>query len=508
MTSVHLLNQLRGTYAKFLAGNSNCAVALAVVLLAALTGSSSPNVGLSDASGSHASALAGPTKPACGSNELVIYQRSLSSGQPRCEAASRPAASPDYSSVDVGFSDAPDSDPSAAAAPPTMAHGSNELVSYQPNPSPSSEPTTETASNAPSSLGYAMPSSPDVELLDASGSNPSAPAVAPTPTCNSNELKVYHPNLSPAGEPACGASPETAEIAEARAYLIETASPGYTMTLQGPELAIGRLHPEFAVRLEHAIREARSAGLSSAGVFSAYRPPAFGVGGFSDKFNSLHTYGLAVDMRGIGRPGSPEAQLWHQIAAKNGVVCPYGPRARTEWNHCQPTSVRIILAENPLRGTVSSAGPFDLETMFEAGNSLIEDKASAADSLSRAVAPPPVRTLEDLKPIPLIVASRRTKRNSRETAKSSRHAKLAQRDSLKVTPIIAVEERRVDAKSARHAKLAQRDSVKVTPIIAVEERRVGAKSVSHAKLALRGRVKGIPIITVEEGRRKSKSGRA
>src|SRR6266550_707913 len=100
---------------KFLAGNSNCAVALAVVLLAALTVSSSPNVGLSDA---------------------------------------------------------PGSDPSAAAAPPTMAHGSNELVSYQPNPSPSSEPTSEAASNAPSSLGYAMRSSPDVELLDASGSNP------------------------------------------------------------------------------------------------------------------------------------------------------------------------------------------------------------------------------------------------------------------------------------------------------------------------------------------------
>jgi hypothetical protein len=39
----------------------------------------------------------------------------------------------------------------------------------------------------------------------------------------------------------------------------------------------------------------------------AYRPPAFGVGGFSDKFNSLHTYGLAVDMRGIGRPGSRSA---------------------------------------------------------------------------------------------------------------------------------------------------------------------------------------------------------
>jgi hypothetical protein len=56
-------------------------------------------------------------------------------------------------------------------------------------------------------------------------------------------------------------------------------------------------------------------------------------------------------------------------------------------------------------------------------------RASAADSLSRAVAPPPVRTLEDLKPTPLIVASRRTKRNSREADKSARHAKLAQRDS-------------------------------------------------------------------------------
>ena len=102
------------------------------------------------------------------------------------------------------------------------------------------------------------------------------------------------------------------------------------MTLQGAELAIGRLHPEFVVRLANAIREARSAGLPLAGVFSAYRPPAFGVGGFSDKFNSLHTYGLAVDMQGIGRPGSPEAQLWHETAARNGVVCPYGPRDRAE----------------------------------------------------------------------------------------------------------------------------------------------------------------------------------
>jgi hypothetical protein len=245
------------------------------------------------------------------------------------------------------------------------------------------------------------------------------------------------------------------------------------MTLQGAELAIGRLHPKFAIRLEHAIREARSAGLPSAGVFSAYRPPAFGVGGFSDKFNSLHTYGLAVDMRGIGDPGSPEAQLWHQIAAKNGVVCPYGPRDHAEWNHCQPTSVKIISAQNPLRETVSSAGPFDLESMFEAGNPMIEDMASAADSLSRA-APTPVRALEAnanaLKPIRHLAASRRPKRNAAAAAQ------------------------RVAAKSVPRAK----------PNSSAATHRVAAKSEPHAKPGRReGRA---PTVAVEGARRKSKSG--
>ena len=46
--------------------------------------------------------------------------------------------------------------------------------------------------------------------------------------------------------------------ARARAYLIETATPGYTMTRQGPERAIGRLHPEFVRRLAAAIAEARA----------------------------------------------------------------------------------------------------------------------------------------------------------------------------------------------------------------------------------------------------------
>src|SRR5262249_61321582 len=163
-------------------------------------------------------------------------------------------------------------------------------------------------SNCPAALSVALlavvmaPASPDVALSDASGSGVATAAAPQTPACGSHELELHEPE--PDSEPGCATAPRTPiEIAEARAYLVETASPGYTMMLQGAELAIGRLHPEFAVRLENAIREARSAGLPSAGVFSAYRPPAFGVGGFFDKFNSLHTYGLAVDMRGIGGPG-------------------------------------------------------------------------------------------------------------------------------------------------------------------------------------------------------------
>jgi hypothetical protein len=60
------------------------------------------------------------------------------------------------------------------------------------------------------------------------------------------------------------------------------------MRWQGPERAIGLPHPAFVNRLAAAIAEARSAGLPFAGIFSAYRPPAFGVGGFVDKFHSLH----------------------------------------------------------------------------------------------------------------------------------------------------------------------------------------------------------------------------
>ena len=299
-----------------------------------------------------------------------------------------------------------------------------------------------------------VPLSSDV---DASGLEPSAPAAPSAPACGSSVVATHQTNRGPDDEPSCEPAPRTSpEIADARAYLIETADPGYTMSLQGAELAIGRLHPEFVVRLANAIREARNAGLPFAGVFSAYRPPAFGVGGFSDKFNSLHTYGLAVDMRGIGRPGSPEARGWHEIAARNGVVCPYGPRDRAEWNHCQPTTVKIIMAENPLRETVSAAGPFDLENMFAAGNPMIEDMASAADSFSKPEPAPARASLaagNGHKPTgQRLAGNRATKRHSRAVmaraaAKSVRHAK--HRAGARSKPMLAVEEGRRKSKSGR-----------------------------------------------------------
>jgi hypothetical protein len=175
------------------------------------------------------------------------------------------------------------------------------------------------------------------------------------------------PALVRATDAACVAS----DLESDQAYLVATARPGSTMLHQGSALAITRLHPIFVRRLAEAIREARDAGLPSAGIFSAYRPPAFGVGGFSDKFNSLHTYGLAVDMLGIGGPGSGDATVWHEIAARHGIVCPYGANNRREWNHCQPTRVKIILAGNPLRGTVSPQGPVDLKAMFAVGAALV-----------------------------------------------------------------------------------------------------------------------------------------
>jgi hypothetical protein len=161
--------------------------------------------------------------------------------------------------------------------------------------------------------------------------------------------------------------------ADDRSYLRDTAWTSATMTRQGPEVAIGRLNPEFAARLASAIREARGSGLPTAGIFSAYRPPAFGVGRFLDRFTSLHAYGLAVDMRGIGDPRSQEAKLWYDIAGRHGIICPYGVDSRREWNHCQPTPTKAVCRDNPLRNTITAQAPIDLAEMFKVGDWFVDN---------------------------------------------------------------------------------------------------------------------------------------
>jgi len=237
---------------------------------------------------------------------------------------------------------------------------------------------------------------------------------------------------------SCDADPD---LQQARDYLIKTARPGGTMVRQGPAVAIERLHPEFAKRLAAAIQAARNAGLDEAGIFSAYRPPVFGIGGFADKFYSLHAYGLAVDMHGIGRPGSPEAQQWHEIAAAHGIVCPYGYRSRVEWNHCQPTRLEAVKAENPLRETIAGSGPIDLERMFEVGSRFIAD---AESTIANVVAERIVRPVNVIR---ALVNARRQARNSQQTALSSRISRATR---------LATRHSRLPGKSAHppRAKLA------------------------------------------------------
>jgi hypothetical protein len=157
------------------------------------------------------------------------------------------------------------------------------------------------------------------------------------------------------------------DLDEARNYLVKTVDePGGTMQRQGVRLAIERLHPAFAVRLAAAVREARDEGIL-AFVFSAYRPPEYGVGGYRNKFDSAHTYGLAADMGGIGEPCSKDAKEWHRIVARHGLFLPYGPCNRSEWNHTQlmGETGREFVGEHPrMRHAVKADGPVSALAMW------------------------------------------------------------------------------------------------------------------------------------------------
>jgi hypothetical protein len=232
----------------------------------------------------------------------------------------------------------------------------------------------------------------------------------------------------------CTAKPDvvkTPDVVSERAYLIKTATPGGTMVRQGPGVAIGRLHPEFVMRLAAAVREARISGLSNAGVFSAYRPPSFGVGGFKNKFQSLHSYGLAVDMHGIGTAGSAQARLWTGIAAKHGVACPYGVNNPAEWNHCQPTRVKMVQSNSPLVKTIAPQGPINPINMFEAGKELIE----SVTKLLASFGGDPGNVQKTDKAVRLASRGRRVRIADAQSARQHRHVRHAARKGHKAKPV-------------------------------------------------------------------------
>lgn len=186
------------------------------------------------------------------------------------------------------------------------------------------------------------------------------------------------PPATPA--PALPAQTGIEAVDRARAYLVATATPGFTMVRQGPVVAIGRLHPDFAMRLEQAIRQARASGLDHAGIFSAYRPPAFGIGGFSDKYNSLHSYGLAIDATGIGSAGSASARLWQKIVKRVGLFLPYGSSNKAEFNHVQLIETKVALAK--MRATITASAPKDLRSMWLASG--VKDHVPSVEPISSA----------------------------------------------------------------------------------------------------------------------------
>ncbi len=166
-----------------------------------------------------------------------------------------------------------------------------------------------------------------------------------------------------------------------REFLERTPVRGGTMQRQGFDVALGYLHPLFRERLARAIWQAQGEGFYKIGVFSGYRKPSLGVGGFGNKELSCHAYGLAVDMAGIGGPGSRQAIRWHEIARDNGIYCPYGPYSGAEWNHCQLVPHKVCGSYAVLRKTITRNGPKDPVAMWKASDDL--PKIALAKMMSR-----------------------------------------------------------------------------------------------------------------------------
>ena len=186
------------------------------------------------------------------------------------------------------------------------------------------------------------------------------------------------------------------DVDAARAYLIKTAHVGGVMARMGRELYLAKLrgyagsfnifgvfktaleagnieqigveqnvaalNPTFVLMAAKAIKDARARGLP-VGLFSGYRPPSYGVGGFANKFDSCHTYAVAGDFWGVEK----NYAVWSKAAREAGLHRPYA--SSWERNHWQAVPDKTC---RELRSTVTASGPISLSRMWAAADRMID----------------------------------------------------------------------------------------------------------------------------------------
>ena len=192
------------------------------------------------------------------------------------------------------------------------------------------------------------------------------------PSCDSDDVVVFQSNPFPLiGLPCDFHRKILMEASASRAYLVETARPGYTMIRQGPELAIGRLHPAFVVRLANTIGKREEPGW----LRLEFSPP---IGHPPSALEDLSTNSTRFIPTDLPSMCMALADLAHRKLSSGTTLPPStassaltGRVTRQNGITASRRASKIILAENPLRETVTAEGPISLEGMFEMGTWLI-----------------------------------------------------------------------------------------------------------------------------------------
>ena len=143
-------------------------------------------------------------------------------------------------------------------------------------------------------------------------------------SCTSEVIVVS----APANESPCQI--HVREEGEARAYLVATSSPGYTMTRQGPERAIGRLHPAFVNRLAAAIAEARKPACHSPEFSRPTGRLHSASAALSTSFTRCTPMGLPSTLPGSVHPA--RQALCFGTRSRRGTVWSVPTGRTTQWN--------------------------------------------------------------------------------------------------------------------------------------------------------------------------------